>query len=105
MPCLQAALQFCLLALCVMCSVARPFPSLFQGTLVVVVHARQHATLSCMNAPSMGQTLAAHVSVMAAVPRLWGVVSATACFEGGMVFPDLLPRPSLADASPLFGQL
>ncbi len=90
MPCLQAALQFCHLALCVMYSVARPFLSLCQGTLVVVVHARQHATLSCMNAPSIDQALAAHASVMAAVPRLWGVVSATAYFEGGMVQRDLL---------------
>ena len=64
-----------------MCSVARPFLSLCQGTPVVVVHARQHATLSCMNAPSMGLTLAAHASVMAAAPKLWGAVSATACFE------------------------
>ena len=52
---------------------------------MVAVHARQLAILSCTNASSMGQILAAHASVMAAVPRSWEGVSATACFEGGMV--------------------
>ncbi len=73
-----------------MCSVARPFRSLCQDTLVVDVHARQHATLSCTSAPSMGQTLAALASVMVAVLRLWGVVSATACFDGSMVMLGMM---------------
>lgn len=56
----------------------------------------------------MGQTLAAHAFVMAAVLRLWGVVSATACFEGSTMVLGMMRfahKPNFADVQPLSNQL
>ena len=72
-----------------MCFVGKLSLSLCQDTLVAAVLAGQHATLTCMSAPSKALTLAAPASVLVEVLRSWAVANVIASSKGNGNVPVL----------------